>query len=168
MRAAVAFAAFAAVTTSALAADPDPKSPETVVVVYHVKPGSEAAMEKLLREDHWPLLRRLGFVLPAPHVLVRCLEDGGKPCFREILTWRDHDTPDNAPSEVRAVWDRMHTLVEKRGPDAIEIEEVELLVPDVRQPVIPSGARDPFRRGEAQKNGAVPEKRVPSSLRSSG
>jgi len=40
----------------------------------------------------------------------------------------------------------MHTLVEKRGPDAIEIEEVELLVPDVRQPVIPSGARDPFTR----------------------
>ena len=113
----------------ALAADPDPKSPETVLVTYHVKPGSEAAMEKLLREDHWPLLRRLDFVWESPHVLLRGVEDGGKPCFREILTWRDHDTPDNAPPEVHAVWDRMRPLVEKRGADAIEIEEVDLLVP---------------------------------------
>jgi hypothetical protein len=113
----------------ALAGEPDPKSPETVVVTYHVKPGSEAAMEKLLREDHWPMLRRNGFVRESPHVLVKCVEDGGKPCFREVLTWRDHETPDNAPPEVHAVWDRMQTLVEKRGADSIEIEEVELLVP---------------------------------------
>jgi len=116
-------------TTLALAAEPDPRSPETVLVTYHVKPGSEAAMERLLREDHWPLLRRLDFVWASPHVLVRGVEDGGKPCFREILTWRDHDTPDNAPPEVHAVWDRMRPLVEKRGADAIEIEEVDLLVP---------------------------------------
>jgi hypothetical protein len=130
MRRAFAVTAVFFVSAAAFAADPDPKSPETVLVTYHVKPGSEAAMEKLLREDHWPLLRRMGFVRETPHVLVRCVEDGGKPCFREILTWRDHDTPDNAPPEVHAVWDRMHTLVEKRGGDAIEIDEVELLLPD--------------------------------------
>ncbi len=124
------FAAAFSVSAITLAADPDPKTPETVVVTYHVRPGSEAAMEKLLREDHWPLLRRMGLVLESPHVLVRCAEDGGKPCFREILTWRDHETPDNPPAEVRAVWDRMHTLVEKRGADAIEIDEVDLLIPD--------------------------------------
>ena len=125
----VLVAASLCVCSLALAADPDPKSPETVLVTYHVKPGSEAAMERLLREDHWPLLRRLDFVWASPHVLVRGVEDGGKPCFREILTWRDHDTPDNAPPEVHAVWDRMRPLVEKRGADAIEIEEVDLLVP---------------------------------------
>jgi hypothetical protein len=117
------------VTTLARSAEPDPKSPETVLVTYHVKPGSEAALEKLLREDHWPMLRRMGFVRESPHVLVKCVEDGGKPCFREVLTWRDHDTPDNAPPEVHAVWDRMKPLVEKRGAEAIEIEEVELLIP---------------------------------------
>lgn len=119
-----------AVSAAALAGEPDPKSPETVLVTYHVKPGSEAAMEKLLREDHWPLLRRLGYVRESPHVLVKCVEEGGKPCFREVLTWRDHDTPDNAGPEVHAVWDRMKPLVEKRGGESIEIDEVQLLVPD--------------------------------------
>jgi hypothetical protein len=138
MSSAVALFAAFFVSTAILAGDPDSKSPETVVVTYHVKPGSEAAMEKLLREDHWPLLRRMGFVRESPHVLVRSVEDGGKPCFREILTWRDHDTPDNAPSEVHAVWDRMHALVEKRGAEAIEIEEVELLIPDPKTAKKPS------------------------------
>ena len=130
MHTSIVLAAGVAISALALAGEPDPKSPETVVVTYHVKPGSEAAMEKLLREDHWPLLWRLGYVWESPHVLVRCVEDGGKPCFREVLTWRDHDTPDNAGVEVRAVWDRMKPLVEKRGDQAIEIDEVQLLVPD--------------------------------------
>ena len=107
-----------------------PKDPETVVVTYHVRPGSEAQMEKLMREDHWPLLKRLNLVFDAPHVLVSGTESGGKPYLREILTWRDHDTPDNAPPEVEAVWKRMYDYVEKRdGKPSIEIEEVALLVP---------------------------------------
>ena len=68
---------------------------------------------------------------------MRGVEAGGKPCFREILTWRDHDTPDNAPPEVHAVWDRMRPLVEKRGADAIEIEEVDLLVPPAEAKAAP-------------------------------
>jgi hypothetical protein len=106
------------------------RDPETVVVTYHVRPGMEAQMEKLMREDHWPLLKRLNLVFDAPHVLVSGTESGGKPYLREILTWRDHDTPDNAPAEVEAVWKRMYDYVEKRdGKPSIEIEEVALLVP---------------------------------------
>ncbi len=109
------------------------KDPETVSVTYHVRPGKEAEMEKLMREDHWPLLRRLGLVFEAPHVLVSGTEAGGKPYLREILTWRDHDTPDDAPPEVEAVWKRMYDYVEKRdGRPSIEIEEVNLLVPAAR------------------------------------
>jgi hypothetical protein len=107
-----------------------PKDPETVFVTYHVREGKEAEMEKLMREDHWPLLRRLGLVRETPHVLVRGTEAGGKPFLREVLTWRDHDTPDNAPPEVEAVWKRMYDFVEKRGgAPAIEIEEVDLMIP---------------------------------------
>jgi hypothetical protein len=107
-----------------------PKDPETVVVTFYVREGKEAEMEKLLREDHWPLLRRLSLVHESPHVLVRGKEAGDKPYFREVLTWRDHDTPDNAPPEVEAVWKRMYDFVEKRGSaQAIEIEEVDLMVP---------------------------------------
>ena len=136
MRRSLLLAAALCLASLALA-EPDPKSPETVLVTYHVRPGSEAAMERILREDYWPLLRRLDFVWASPHVLVRGVEDGGKPCFREILTWRDHDTPDNAPPEVHAVWDRMRPLVEKRGADAIEIEEVDLLVPPAEAKAAP-------------------------------
>ena len=106
------------------------KDPETVVVTYHVREGKLPEMEKLMREDHWPLLRRLGLVLESPHVLVSGTEDGKKPYIREVLTWRDSDTPVNAPPAVEAVWKRMYDFVEKRGGGpAIEIQEVELLVP---------------------------------------
>jgi len=106
------------------------KDPETVVGTYHVRPGSEAQMEKLMREDHWTLRKRLHLVFDAPHVLVSGTESGGKPYLREILTWRDHDTPDNAPPGVEAFWKRMDDSVEKRdGKPSIEIEDVALLVP---------------------------------------
>ncbi len=128
-RSAFLLVALASAGRVALAAG-GPKDPETVVVTFHVREGQEAAMEKLLREDHWPLLRRLSLVRESPHVLVRGKEAGAKPYFREILTWRDHDTPDNAPPEVEAVWKRMYDFVEKRGgAPAIEIEEVELTIP---------------------------------------
>ena len=121
--------ALAAASRVALAAG-GPKDPETVVVTFHVREGKEAEMEKLLREEHWPLLRRLSLVRESPHVLIRGKEVGDKPYFREVLTWRDHDTPDNAPPEVEAVWKRMYDFVEKRGSaSAIEIEEVDLLIP---------------------------------------
>jgi hypothetical protein len=106
------------------------KDPETVVVTFHVREGKETDMEKLLREDHWPLLRRLGLVYESPHVLVRGKEAGDKPYFKEVLTWRDHETPDNAPPEVQDVWKRMNEFVEKRGgAPGIEIDEVDLMIP---------------------------------------
>ena len=115
---------------SLAAAAGGPKDPETVVVTFHVREGKEAEMEKILREDHWPLLRRLGLVHAAPHVLVRGREADDRPYFIEVLTWRDHDTPDNAPPEVEAVWKHMRDIVEKRGAqDAIQIDEVDLLIP---------------------------------------
>jgi hypothetical protein len=129
-RAMIAAAVALAVGAPAGARDGGAKDPETVVVTYHVQPGKEAQMEKLMREDHWPLLRRLKLVFETPHVLVSGTESGGKPYLREVLTWRDHDTPDNAPPEVEAVWKRMYDYVEKRdGKPSIEIEEVVLLVP---------------------------------------
>ncbi len=114
----------------ALGAGGDAKDPETVVVTFHVRPGKEADMEKLLRQDHWIVLRRLDLVFETPHVLVRCTESGAKPCFLEVLTWKSHEIPDNAPPEVQAIWTRMNEFVEKReGKPAIEIDEVDPLVP---------------------------------------
>ena len=114
----------------ALGAGGTPKDPETVVVTFHVREGKQADMEKLLRQDHWTVLRRMDLVFETPHVLVRCAESGGKPCFVEVLTWKSHEIPDNAPPEVQAIWTRMNEFVEKRdGKPAIEIDEVEPIVP---------------------------------------
>lgn len=119
--------------TFALGSGGSPKDPETVVVTFHVREGKEADMERLLREGHWTVLRRLDLVFETPHVLVRGVESGGKPRFVEVLTWRSHEIPDNAPPEVQEIWKRMNELVEKRdGKPAIEIDEVDLLVPAAR------------------------------------
>ncbi len=77
---AILLVALAGAAPCALAAG-GPKDPETVVVTFHVREGKEAAMEKLLREDHWPLLRRLALVREVPHVLVAGKETGGEPTF---------------------------------------------------------------------------------------
>lgn len=123
-------ASLALVAASTFGLGGGPKDPETVVVTYHVRAGKEADMEKLLREDHWTVLRRMNLVFETPHVLVRGVESGGKPCFIEILTWKSHEIPDAAPPEVQAIWTRMSELVEKRdGKAAIEIDEVDPLIP---------------------------------------
>jgi hypothetical protein len=51
----------------------------------------------------------------AAHVTLRRAEADGKLSFVEILTWRDASVPDNAPKEIRSLWDEMNKLVEPRG-----------------------------------------------------
>lgn len=102
---------------SALAA----ATPETVVVTYHPKPGSEAQLQKLI-ERQWQTLTDLQAVTGS-HSLYRA--DG---LFVEILTWKDASIPDNAPAPIRAIWADMGKLVEARDcRRSIEIEEVHSL-----------------------------------------
>jgi hypothetical protein len=100
---------------------------ETVISTYRVKPGSEAEFTKVI-QSHWPTLLRLGLVEPQPHVVLRGSDDGGKPIFVEVLTWKDSDAPDNAPPEVRKIWAQMELLCEPRaGHRGIEFPEFQIV-----------------------------------------
>lgn len=100
--------------------------PETVLATYHVKEGKSDELAHLL-DKAWATYQRLGMVLERPHVVMKGKEKGGA-FMAEILPWKSHSAPDNAPAEVFALWDEMRKLCEKRGErDGIEIREVEML-----------------------------------------
>ena len=97
------------VTAAIHAASP----PETVLVTYRAKAGSETQVETLVRKQ-WATLQRLELVTHETHVLVR-----DHATFTEVFTWRSADIPDAPPAEVTAIWGEMGKVTEK-----IEIREV--------------------------------------------
>jgi quinol monooxygenase YgiN len=122
-------APLAAAITNTPVANPDT---ETVIDRFQVKPGKEADFLKVL-QTHWPTLRRLNMVLETPHVVLRGEDDEHKTYFIEVLTWKDHDTPDHAPPEVLAIWKEMEALCERRlGHRGIEFHEVQVVPAAVR------------------------------------
>ena len=111
------------------AKDDKPKSdlPETVIVTYHVKSGSEAALQKVL-ERAWKIYQKEGMVNPAPHLIFRDDDTGGTTKFVEIFTWVSHAKPEHAPASVNAVWDEMKGCCESRdGHPALDGGEIHLL-----------------------------------------
>jgi len=105
-------------------------APETVHVTYHVQPGKLDEFLGVLTQ-HYPAGRREGIVLADPHVVLSGKEDGGKPVVIEVLTWRDADDPDEVATknpEIKAIWDRLNGLVEKRGgKPGIEIDAMDIV-----------------------------------------
>jgi hypothetical protein len=102
------------------------EQPETVLVTYHVKPGGETELERVIAR-HWATLQRLNLVHKDVHVLLRA-QEGGRTRFVEMGTWRDRSLPEAAPAEVQELWKEMNRLVEPRdGHPAIEITEVTIM-----------------------------------------
>jgi hypothetical protein len=103
--------------------------PETVMVTYHVKSGSEAEFQDLLTRV-WKIYQSEHLVFAQPHIIVRDKGADDKPRFVEIFTWVSHDAPANAPDAVTALWKQEHSLCEDRGGHpALEGGEVKLLAP---------------------------------------
>ena len=103
--------------------------PETVVDTLHVKAGKEDELARVMARA-WAAYRKFDMVLAEPHLLMRGVDDAGRPFFVEILTWKDHDAPDHAPSEVKKIWAAMEALCEKRdGRRGIEFYEVHRVKP---------------------------------------
>jgi hypothetical protein len=123
----------AAVLTVATAQERTPQ-PETVMIVLHAKPGSEADLASTLAR-HWSAVRKLNLVQDAPHLTVRATEEGNKTYFMETITWRDGSIPDAAPAPIQAIWAEMNRSVEPRGgKPAIEIVPVSILSPAATGP----------------------------------
>ena len=100
--------------------------PETVMITFRAKAGAETELAQVIA-DHWATAKKMGLVHAAPHVTVRTKDQGGKPCFVDIFTWRDRDIPDNAPQAIQKIWGDMGRLTETRdGRPGIDIKEVML------------------------------------------
>jgi len=92
-------------------------SPETVICIYRVAQGNEAAFTKLL-ERHWPVLRELGLATETRPTHYRGAEQGdGRPIFFEIFEWARADGSRLASQhpDVMQIWERMDKLTEARG-----------------------------------------------------
>jgi len=92
--------------------------PETVMVTYRPKKGSEAQLAQVVAK-HWDTARRLELVTSDPRHLYRA-----GSMLIEVFTWKDAEIPDHAPAEIRAIWDELNTLVEKNGISILEVERV--------------------------------------------
>jgi len=90
-----------------------PADPETVMVTFRAKAGAEAELAKVIA-DHWTTARRLDLVRPDPHVTLKG-QDASGTYFIDIFTWRDASIPDNAPADIKKIWDDMNRLTEARG-----------------------------------------------------
>ena len=101
--------------------------PEIVVDTLHVKAGKEDELARVMARA-WAAYRQYDMVLRQPHLLMRGVDDGGRPFLVEILTWKDHEAPDHAPAEVKKIWAEMEALCEKRdGRRGIEFYEVQMI-----------------------------------------
>ena len=116
----------------ALAAQPpQPVAPnggtETVISTFRVRAGKEAEFAKV-HAQAWPAYRRFGLVAEKPHLVLQGVDEAGKTYFVEILTWKDHDAPDHASPEIRAIWAQLEALCEPRlGHRGIEFPEVQIV-----------------------------------------
>jgi hypothetical protein len=103
--------------------------PETVLITFHPKHGSEQALADVIAR-HWAVARRLDLVLDTPHVTLRGTDGGGNAYFVEVLTWRDAAIPDSAPKAILDLWDQMNALVESRDArPGLDLREVTVLAP---------------------------------------
>ena len=103
--------------------------PETVMITFHPKRGSEQALADVIAR-HWAVARRLELVVDAPHVTLRGFDGGGNAYFVEVLTWRDAAIPDSAPKPILELWDQMNALVESRNDrPGLDLREVTVLSP---------------------------------------
>ena len=101
-------------------------APETVMITYRPKAGSETALAKVISE-HWATARQLDLVRPEPHVTLSGTDKDGM-YFVDIFTWRDASIPDNAPAAIKTLWDEMNQLTETRGSHpAMSLTEMTLV-----------------------------------------
>ena len=122
----LAFGAYALAAQS-----PQPGAPaggtETVISTFRVRAGKEAEFARV-HAQAWPAYRRFGFVAEKPHLVLQGVDEAGKTYFVEIFTWKDHDAPDHASPEIRAIWAQLEALCEPRlGHRGIEFPEVQIV-----------------------------------------
>ena len=115
----------------AYAAQPPADEPETVMITFHAKPGSESELARAIAQ-HWATARAMKLLAESPHLTLQGREKG-KTYFIDIFTWRNAHIPDAAPLEIRKIWSEMNALVESReGHPGLELDTVSVVAPQPR------------------------------------
>ena len=112
---------------SSKAEKPKVDPPETVIVTYHVKPGSEPDLKNILNRA-WKIYQKEGMVNSTPHLIFRDKDSWGTARYVEIFTWINHAKPEHAPADVKKIWDEMQGFCEARdGHPGIDGGEIMLV-----------------------------------------
>jgi hypothetical protein len=107
-----------------LAAQADP-----VLIIYHVKPGAEKALEDVLKRA-WQIYRRERMVFDQPHLCVRVNKDAEKVRFVEAFSWVSHFATEQPLDSAKQIWEEMKALCEDRGGNrGVEVRRAEILMP---------------------------------------
>lgn len=103
--------------------------PEPVLIIYHVKPGAEKALEDVLKRA-WKIYRRERLVIDQPHVCVRVNGGAEKVRFVETFSWVSHFATEHPPDSVREILEQIQSLCEDRGGNkGVEVRRAEILMP---------------------------------------
>jgi hypothetical protein len=115
--------------------------PETVLITYRVKVGSEADMEQQIAK-HWKTATSLNLVDGSRHLVFRG-SDEERPYYVEIFSWQGASVPDDPPKEIKAIWSDMSKLVEsRRDKPGIEIGVVSEVGSAERQTATEGSAQE--------------------------
>jgi hypothetical protein len=109
---------------------------DPVVVIYHVKLGSEQELESLLARM-WDTYMKEGMVCSEPHVRVRVHEGDSKyDRFIEIFVWRGPFVTEYSSETVEALMKKIQALCEPRGGQlAIEFRSAEMFAPRIQESI---------------------------------
>lgn len=106
---------------------PPKDKPESVIVIYHVRPGMENDLAGLLAKA-WGMYESDHLVHSQPHMIVRDPGDNGKTRFVEIFTWVSHAAPEHVPPDVQDIWSREMADCEPRdGHPGLDGGEVDIV-----------------------------------------
>jgi SAM-dependent methyltransferase len=122
------------------------EAPYTVLCTYLPKREKVGLLRELLRE-HWPTLRRNGFVTDEPPLIYQG-EDASGPFFVEIVTWVDPGASSRAYwcDDVNAIWSQLFEHTEPRGSrPGIEYPQVDRIREPCPTATDPAGPRAGYR-----------------------
>jgi len=103
--------------------------PNLVMIIYHVKSGSENQLKDLL-DRTWTTYQRQQLVFDRPHFCVRVNEDNEHVRFVEMFSWVGPFAAEYPSGAITNLWAQMGSLCEDRdGNPGMEVRPAETLFP---------------------------------------
>ena len=102
--------------------------PEPVMRIYHVKPGKEKELRKLL-ELQWSIFTKLRMVVKEPHLCILIEEDSVHSHFVETMCWSGPFAAEVYSVALNKVQNEIQSLCEARGGHkGVEVWPAEIIM----------------------------------------